>query len=249
MLPNAFPASAAEFIASTLIPSTSLENSIIDFPKGTNCSPNFPKDDSPEKKEAKLSMKLLAVNAKIATANDLIPSLTEGSISLAPFKNGCKACINDDKFSPTDTNPLETPDKKPPAIFPTNSPIAVPIFASILDPSPISQSKPSICASPPKAANIAAIPATTMANATIPFNAPATGIVLTIFAVIPNATNIPATDSRDESKLAKPPFPKASPKALKNLPIKFIAESTSSGILSARLSIMLIRKLNIPSTI
>ena len=132
----------------------------------------------------------------------------------------------------------------PPTIFPTNSPIAVPISPSTLDPSLIIHSNPGICAKPPKAARIAAIPAISIASDAIAVNAPFIGILLRIFAATANSKNINDTECKDSIIFPRAPSSKTSVKAFTNADTRFAIGPTRSGIRSASL----LRRIPIRST-
>ena len=118
---------------------------------------------------------------------------------------GFKLVIKSDKCIPICGNVLVKPSAKEPTIFPTKEPIAVPISPRTRDPSPIIHSNPGICANPPKAVNITAIPPTNIPKSAIAVIAPDIGIVLNSFAVTPRATNTPAIDSNEDKILSALP--------------------------------------------
>ena len=83
----------------------------------------------------------------------------------------------------------------------------------------------------------------------MPFTAPEIGIVLIILAVRPIAMKIPATCSKELRRLPRPPVPRVDAKDEKNFPIRFTTDPTSSGIRSARASMVSTKKSTRTSTI
>ena len=150
-----------------------LANPLRLYPSHESSKPNFSIEDVPVTNAAIPSRMFAAVRMRIVSAIDFTPSTTLLSISFAPAMNGCNSSMKADKFLAITGSPLETAlPKKPPTIFPKNSPIAVPIFEIIGIPVLRNSSNcgkrvtraPIPIIKPP-------IPAISVANAPIPINA------------------------------------------------------------------------------
>ena len=244
---SVLPAIAAVLTKLPSRPAMLLENFIIASPKGTSSPAKADREDPPVSQEVNPSSRSAAVISKIASVSAFTPSSMAASMPRAPSINGCTLVMNAARSAPICGNDPDIPLINPPTIPPINPPMAFPMVCSSLPPSPISQSRPGICARPPMAARTTASSAITtprpstptIAEGISPANAPRA-------AIMPLRSPIPATPFRRASVSM---LPKADTIPEKKDISKLTTDWISVGRLRAKPSMTSIRNCMMESTI